>query len=174
MVTKGLSLTKVALKGIVQINNWLEQKVNKKDITKQKSVFISLFYGQGKQTSNKVATLLGKEHHREVYRIDLSQVVSKYIGETEKKLEKVFKKVENKGWILIFDEADALFGKRTEIKDAHDKYANQEVSYLLQRIQTYQGLIIFKSNNKPVIPDFILKKFNVIIRFPKEEVIIKS
>ena len=97
MVTKGLSLTKVAQNGIVQINNWLEKKVSKKDITKQKSVFISLFYEQGKQTSNKVATLLGKEHHREVYRIDLSQVVSKYIGETEKNLEKVFKKSENNG-----------------------------------------------------------------------------
>lgn len=174
MVTKDLSLTKVALKGIVQINNWLEKKVNKKDITKQKSVFISLFYGQGKQTSNKVATLLGKAHHREVYRIDLWQIVSKYIGETEKNLEKVFEKVENKDWILFFDEADALFGKRTQIRDAHDKYANQEVSYLLQKVQTYQGLIIFRFNNKSTISEHILNKFDMIIRFPKEEVIIKS
>ena len=101
-------------------------------------------------------------------------MVSKYIGETEKNLEKVFKKSENKGWILFFDEADALFGKRTEIKDAHDKYANQEVSYLLQKVQTYQGLIIFRFNNKSTISEHILNKFDKIIRFPKEEVIIKS
>lgn len=74
-----------------------------------------------------------------MFRIDLSRVVSKYIGETEKNLSRLFDKAEDKSWVLFFDEADALFGKRTDIRDAHDKYANQEVAYLLQRIENYRG-----------------------------------
>ncbi len=89
------------------------------------------------------ATLLGKQFGKEVYRIDLSQIVSKYIGETEKNLEKVFAKAERQNWILFFDEADALFGKRTNVQSSHDRYANQEVSYLLQRIEDYPGLAYF-------------------------------
>jgi len=99
------------------------------------------------------ATLLGKEFSRQVYRVDLSQVVSKYIGETEKNLEKIFVQAENKNWILLFDEADALFGKRTQTKSANDKYANQEVSYLLQRVENFEGIVVLTSNFKNNIDD---------------------
>jgi SpoVK/Ycf46/Vps4 family AAA+-type ATPase len=86
----------------------------------------------------------------DVYRVDLSLVVSKYIGETEKNLSNLFARAENKDWILFFDEADALFGSRTGVRDAHDRYANQEVSYLLQRIEDFEGIVILatKSQNE--------------------------
>lgn len=87
--------------------------------------------------------LLGKHTGKDVYRIDLSSLVSKYIGETEKNLSTLFERAENKNWILFFDEADSLFGKRTSVRDAHDRFANQEVSYLLQRIEDYSGLSNF-------------------------------
>ena len=93
------------------------------------------------------ACLLGKSTGRDVYKIDLSLVVSKYIGETEKNLARVFDQAQHKGWILFFDEADALFGKRSQTKDAHDRYANQEVSFLLQRIETFDGIAILASNS---------------------------
>ena len=92
-------------------------------------------------------------------------VVSKYIGETEKNLELLFARAEDKGWILFFDEADALFGKRTNVRDAHDKYANQEVSYLLQRIEDYNGLIILATNMKSNIDDAFVRRFNAILKF---------
>src|SRR5665811_1345635 len=103
---------------------------------------------------------------RDVYRIDLSQVVSKFIGETEKNLEKIFNKAESKDWILFFDEADALFGKRSNVNNAHDKYANQEVSYLLQRVEDFAGLIILASNFKSNIDQAFVRRFNAIIHFP--------
>ena len=109
---------------------------------KIKPGYRALFYGPPGTGKTLTASLLGKQFNKEVYRIDLSQVVSKYIGETEKNLEKVFSKAENKDWILFFDEADALFGKRSNVQNAHDKYANQEVSYLLQRVEDFPGLII--------------------------------
>jgi len=90
-----------------------------------------LFYGPPGTGKTLTATLLGKHTGKDVFRIDLSRVVSKFIGETEKNLSRLFDKAEHKDWILFFDEADALFGKRTDIRDAHDKYANQEVAYLL-------------------------------------------
>src|SRR5690606_11585436 len=108
----------------------------------------TLFYGPPGTGKTLTAMLLGKEFQRNVFRIDLSQVVSKYIGETEKNLEKIFQRAANKEWILFFDEADALFGKRTSVKDAHDRYANQEVSYLLQRVEDFPGLVILASNYK--------------------------
>jgi SpoVK/Ycf46/Vps4 family AAA+-type ATPase len=92
-------------------------------------------------------------------------VVSKYIGETEKNLELLFARAENKKWILFFDEADALFGKRTNVRDAHDKYANQEVSYLLQRIEDYDGLVILATNMKNNIDEAFVRRFNSILKF---------
>lgn len=125
-----------------------------------------LFHGPSGTGKTLTATLLGKQFDKQVYRIDLSQVVSKYIGETEKNLERIFAKAEKKDWILFFDEADALFGKRTAIRDAHDKYANQEVSYLLQRVEDYPGLIILASNFKSNLDSAFLRRFNSIIYFP--------
>jgi hypothetical protein len=126
----------------------------------------ALFYGPSGTGKTLTATLLGKQFQRDVYRIDLSQVVSKYIGETEKNLEKIFNKAEYKDWILFFDEADALFGKRSNVQNAHDKYANQEVSYLLQRVEDFAGLIILASNFKSNIDQAFVRRFNAIIHFP--------
>lgn len=125
-----------------------------------------LFHGPPGTGKTLTATLLGKSTGRDVFKIDLSMVVSKYIGETEKNLARLFDKAQNKNWILFFDEADALFGKRTGIRDAHDKYANQEVSYLLQRIETYPGLIILASNFKSNIDDAFLRRFQAMVFFP--------
>ena len=128
--------------------------------------FRALFWGPPGTGKTFTAGLLGKSSGRDVYKIDLSMVVSKFIGETEKNLANLFDKAENKEWILFFDEADALFGKRTNVRDAHDKYANQEVSYLLQRVETYNGMVILASNFKNNIDDAFLRRFQSIIHFP--------
>lgn len=125
-----------------------------------------LFHGPPGTGKTLTASLLGKYTSKPVYKIDLSMVVSKFIGETEKNLSNLLAKAENKDWILFFDEADALFGKRTQVKDAHDKYANQEVSYLLQRIEGYHGLVILASNIKSNIDDAFIRRFQAIISFP--------
>ncbi|MBX9785210.1 MAG: ATP-binding protein [Chitinophagaceae bacterium] len=125
-----------------------------------------LFFGPSGTGKTLTAALLGREFHKEVYRIDLSQVVSKYIGETEKNLESVFRRAETKNWILFFDEADALFGKRTNVQSSHDKYANQEVSYLLQRVEDYPGLLILASNFKTNLDEAFLRRFHAVIHFP--------
>lgn len=125
-----------------------------------------LFYGPPGTGKTLTATLLGKYTGREVFRIDLSMVISKYIGETEKNLASLFDKAEHKNWILFFDEADAIFGKRTGVRDAHDKYANQEVSYLLQRIEMHSGLTILASNFKNNMDDAFIRRFSSIIYFP--------
>jgi hypothetical protein len=126
----------------------------------------ALFFGPPGTGKTFTAKLLGEGFQREVYKIDLSMVVSKYIGETEKNLEMLFSRAEDKKWILFFDEADALFGKRTNVRDAHDKYANQEVSYLLQRIEDYAGLIILATNFRANIDEAFVRRFNAILRFP--------
>ncbi|CDF83969.1 AAA superfamily ATPase [Pseudomonas knackmussii B13] len=125
-----------------------------------------LFHGPPGTGKTLTATLLGKATGREVYRVDLSSVVSKYIGETEKNLAALFDQARNREWILFFDEADALFGKRTSVKDAHDRYANQEISYLLQRVEEFDGLVILASNFRANIDEAFLRRFNAIIRFP--------
>jgi hypothetical protein len=125
-----------------------------------------LFYGPSGTGKTLTASLLGKEFEKDVYRIDLSQIVSKYIGETEKNLSKIFDRAEHKDWILFFDEADALFGKRTSVQSSHDRYANQEVSFLLQRIEAFEGLLILATNFKTNIDDAFLRRFHSIIHFP--------
>lgn len=133
---------------------------------KIKPGYRALFYGTPGTGKTLTATPLGKHTGKDVFRIDLSRVVSKYIGETEKNLSRLFDKAENKNWILFFDEADALFGKRTDIRDAHDKYANQEVAYLLQRIESYNGLVILASNQRGNIDDAFAGRLQSIIQFP--------
>lgn len=125
-----------------------------------------LFYGDAGTGKTLTASLLGKKFKIPVYRIDLSQVVSKYIGETEKHIEQVFTRAERKNWVLFFDEADALFGKRTNVQSSNDKFANQEVSYLLQRIEDFNGLLILASNFKNNIDDAFLRRFHNVIHFP--------
>ncbi|OAB79016.1 AAA family ATPase [Cochleicola gelatinilyticus] len=124
-----------------------------------------LFHGPPGTGKTLTASLLGKYTNKPVYRIDLSTVVSKYIGETEKNLASLFDKAATKNWILFFDEADAIFGKRTSVRDAHDKYANQEVSYLLQRVETHPGLVILASNFKDNIDDSFTRRFQSIVLF---------
>lgn len=129
-----------------------------------------LFYGPPGTGKTLTAAMLGKQFEKEVYRVDLSQVTSKYIGETEKNLEKIFTVAENQSWILFFDEADALFGKRTGVQSSHDKYANQEVSYLLQRVEEFNGLIILASNFKNNLDDAFIRRFHGIVHFPMPSV----
>lgn len=156
---------------INQIKLWVKhQNTLREDWGMAKQIapgYRTLFYGPSGTGKTLTATLLGKDFEREVYRVDLSQVISKYIGETEKNLEKIFIQAENKNWILLFDEADALFGKRTQAKSSNDKYANQEVSYLLQRVENFNGLVILTSNFKNNIDDAFLRRFNSIISFSK-------
>jgi hypothetical protein len=125
-----------------------------------------LFYGPPGTGKTLTAGLLGKISGRAVYRIDLSQLVSKYIGETEKNLEKIFTQAEMRNWILFFDEADAVFGKRTAISDAHDRYANQGTAYLLQRIEDCPNVVILASNNKSNIDDAFYRRFQSTVHFP--------
>ncbi|HTF20021.1 MAG TPA: ATP-binding protein [Chryseolinea sp.] len=126
-----------------------------------------LFYGPPGTGKTLSATLLGKYTGKDVFKIDLSMIVSKFIGETEKNLSNLFARAENRDWILFFDEADALFGKRTNVRDAHDKYANQEVSYLLQRVETYAGMVILASNFRDNIDEAFVRRFQSIVYFPK-------
>jgi SpoVK/Ycf46/Vps4 family AAA+-type ATPase len=113
--------------------------------------------------------LFRKEFNKPVYRVDLSKLVSKYIGETEKNLNAVFADAKEKGAILFFDEADALFGKRTEVKDAHDRFANIETSYLLQKIEAHPGLTILAANNKTNIDDAFIRRLRFVISFPRTD-----
>ncbi len=131
---------------------------------------VSLFHGPPGTGKTLSACLLGQRFGRTVWRVDLSLVVSKYIGETEKNLSRLFDAAERQGWILFFDEADALFGKRTSVGDAHDRYANQEVSYLLQRIELFDGVVILASNLRQNIDDAFLRRFQSVVPFalPRE------
>jgi AAA+ superfamily predicted ATPase len=133
---------------------------------KLKPGYRALFYGPPGTGKTLTAGLLGRQHALDVYRIDLSQIVSKFIGETEKNLENVFRRAEGQRWVLFFDEADALFGKRTSVQSAHDRYANQEVSYLLQRVEDYPGLLILASNFKSNLDEAFLRRFHALVHFP--------
>jgi AAA+ superfamily predicted ATPase len=126
----------------------------------------ALFSGQSGTGKTMAAEVLAKEFNLDLYRIDLSAVVSKYIGETEKNLRKIFDAAETGGVILLFDEADAIFGKRTEVKDSHDRHANVEVSYLLQRMEAYQGLAILTTNMKNALDSAFLRRIRFVIPFP--------
>jgi hypothetical protein len=126
----------------------------------------ALFFGPPGTGKTLTASLLGKTTGRPVYRVDLSMVVSKYIGETEKNLAALFDQAENKDWILFFDEADALFGKRSQVRDAHDRYANQEVSFLLQRIETCNGLVILASNLAGNVDEAFARRFELLVHYP--------
>ena len=128
--------------------------------------FRSLFYGPPGTGKTMTASLLGKITGLPVYRIDLSKVVSKYIGETEKNLASLFDQAQHQNWILFFDEADSLFGKRTESRDANDRAANQQISYLLQRIEDFPGISILATNLRSHLDDAFARRFQSMIHFP--------
>lgn len=130
-----------------------------------------LFSGPPGSGKTMAAEVIANEIGLEIYKIDVSQVVSKYIGETEKNLEEIFKEAETSNAILFFDEADALFGKRSEVKDAHDRYANVEIAYLLQRMEEYDGIVILATNLNQNIDEAFLRRlhFNVNFPFPDRE-----
>jgi hypothetical protein len=130
----------------------------------------ALFTGTSGTGKTMAAEVLAQELQLDLYRIDLSQVVSKYIGETEKNLRRVFEAAETGGAILLFDEADALFGKRSEVKDSHDRYANIEVSYLLQRMEAYRGLAILTTNLRGAIDAAFLRRIRFVVQFPFPDV----
>lgn len=125
-----------------------------------------LFHGPPGNGKTVTVALLGQFIGKEVLRIDLSMMVSKYIGETEKNLKKVFDRAERLDAILFFDEGDALFGKRTAVKDSHDRYANQQVSYLLQRIEDFPGITVIATNFRSNLDDAFSRRFQTMVHFP--------
>jgi hypothetical protein len=129
----------------------------------------ALFAGPSGVGKTMASEILANRLKLDLYRVDLSQVVSKYIGETEKNLGRVFDAAEESSAVLLFDEADALFGKRTEVKDSHDRYANIEVSYLLQRMETYRGLAILTTNRKRALDQAFLRRIRFVVEFPFPE-----
>jgi SpoVK/Ycf46/Vps4 family AAA+-type ATPase len=154
---------------IENINTWLKHS---QTILQQwnlgrniKPGYRALFYGPPGTGKTLTATLIGSTAGIDVYRIDLSMVVSKYIGETEKNLANVFDQAVNKNWILFFDEADALFGKRTQTSSSNDRYANQEISYLLQRVEDYPGVVILATNLKANIDEAFARRFQTSVHF---------
>ena len=150
------------LHGRTLMNDWgLSRKV--------KHGYRALFYGKPGTGKTLTATLLGQVTERPVYRVDLSMTISKYIGETEKNLKNLFDQAEHKDWILFFDEADALFSRRTESHSANDRHANQQVAYLLQRIEDYNGLIILSSNLPQGMDEAFTRRFESVINFPLPE-----
>ena len=126
----------------------------------------ALFAGESGTGKTMAAEVLANDLQLDLYKIDLSKVVNKYIGETEKNLKRVFDAAEDGGAILLFDEADALFGKRSEVKDSHDRYSNIEVSYLLQRMEAYRGLAILTTNMKKSLDTAFLRRLRFIVHFP--------
>ncbi len=155
---------------IEEVNTWItENKVIMESWGLNrflKAGYRTLFYGPPGTGKTLTASLIGKKNQMDVYRVDLSMIVSKYIGETEKNLAKVFDMAEHRDWILFFDEADALFGKRTSNNSSNDRHANQEIAYLLQRIEDFPGTVILATNLQSNIDEAFSRRFQSIIYFP--------
>src|SRR5262249_10561056 len=126
----------------------------------------ALFAGASGTGKTMSAEVIAGELELDLYQIDLAGIVSKYIGETEKNLRRIFDAADDGGAVLLFDEADAIFGKRSEVKDSHDRYANLEVSYLLQRMEMYRGLAILTTNMKQALDAAFLRRIRFIVQFP--------
>jgi len=126
----------------------------------------ALFSGASGTGKTMAAGVLARDLDRDLYQIDLATVVSKYIGETEKHLRKIFDAAERSGAILLFDEADALFGKRSQVRDSHDRYANLEVSYLLQRMESYRGIAILTTNMQNALDPAFQRRLRFVVQFP--------
>lgn len=168
-----LVLSDLTRRDVEQLLTWIEHSGEVLDgfgLRKNlKRGYRVLFYGPPGTGKTLTATLVGKRVGMDVYRVDLSQVVSKYIGETEKNLSNVFDQAESHNWILFFDEADSLFGTRTQANNSNDRAANQEISYLLQRIEDYPGIVILASNLKSNIDEAFSRRFQNTVYFPMPE-----
>ena len=125
-----------------------------------------LFAGPSGTGKTMAAEVIASDLALDLYKIDLSAVVSKYIGETEKNLARIFAEAERRNAILFFDEADALFGKRSEVRDAHDRYANIEIGYLLQRMEEYDGVVILATNLRQNMDDAFVRRMHFTVEFP--------
>ncbi len=154
---------------IMEINSWLnhgDTLMNDWGLGKVlKPGYKALLYGPPGTGKTLAASLLGKANNRDVYRVDLSMIVSKYIGETEKNLARLFNTAEDKDWILFFDEADALFGKRTAANSSNDRHANQQTAFLLQRIEDFPGTVLLASNLKANMDEAFTRRFQAMIQF---------
>lgn len=168
-----LVLSQIIMDEVKNIEAWLKYKSEiDRNPTLQKKLnkgYKCLFYGPPGTGKTLTSSLLGKKSKQDVYRIDLSQMVSKYVGETEKNLAHIFDAAENKDWILFFDEAESLFSKRTSVTDSKDKFANQQTAYLLQRIEEYQGLVVLATNLRPNIDTAFSRRIQSVIHFPLPE-----
>lgn len=165
-----LVLPSHVMQQVTEIQSWMEHEAHIQEKWALGKVikpgYRTLFYGPPGTGKTLTALLLGKALQQDLYKIDLAMVVSKYIGETEKNLAKVFDLAVHNQWILFFDEADALFGKRTMTQSSNDRYANQEISYLLQRIEAFPGLIVLASNFKGNLDEAFIRRFQSMIHFP--------
>lgn len=166
----GLILNHSVMTQIEEIKSWLthgDTLMQDWNLAKKiKPGYRALFYGPPGTGKTLTAALLAKSTGREIYRVDLSMIVSKYIGETEKNLARVFDAAAYKNWILFFDEADALFGQRTAANNSNDRHANQQTGYLLQRIEDFPGVVILASNLKSNMDEAFTRRFQSMIHFP--------
>jgi SpoVK/Ycf46/Vps4 family AAA+-type ATPase len=127
----------------------------------------ALFVGPDSTAMTRAAEVLARELGRDLYRVDLGRITSKYIGETEKNLNRVLEAAEAREWVLLFDEADALFGKRTDVKDSHDRYANIEINYLLDRLEAFNGLAILATNLRSSLDPAFTRRLRYVVDLPR-------
>jgi len=152
---------------LTDVKAWMKHypELSKNSLYKGSKGFKALFWGESGTGKTVSVGILGKEVGKDVYRIDLSQIVSKYVGETEKNLKYVFDLAQNKDWILFFDEGDALLGKRTDNKSANDRYGNQEIAYLLQRMEDFDGILFLCTNKKDNLDEAFKRRFHLRFEF---------
>jgi SpoVK/Ycf46/Vps4 family AAA+-type ATPase len=164
-----LAVTEEVRDQLKQLLKWVKLQPKKQPSRGMKDLpgggYLALFEGPAGSGKKTAAAIIGHMAAREVYRIDSSSLATKSIRETEKNLVGVLRKAQDENWILFFDEADALFGKRTEVKDAHDRYANLETNHLLQRMETHQGLTILSSNSRSNLDEVVQRHLHSLIRF---------
>ena len=162
-------LDDVVMEQVMEINTWLKHgDTLMKEWGLQNKIkpgYRALFYGPPGTGKTLTATLIGKAANRDVYKVDISMVISKYIGETEKNISRIFDIAKDKSWILFFDEADAVFGKRTVVNSSHNRYDNQQIAYLLQRIDDFPGIVIMATNLKANMDDAFNRKLQTMIQF---------
>ncbi|GEM_PF-1497206 len=155
------------LKKVISEAKETKSVVKDEDINLNKKGITVLFAGPSGTGKTMAANLIANQLKEDLFRVDLSSLVNKYIGETEKNLNRIFTIAEKSKVILFFDEADALFGKRSKVKDSHDRFSNSDVSFLLKRIESFKGLVILAANNKENMEEINVRSFKYVIQFPQ-------